>query len=252
VSEPLLRSLRVSALGDCVLMVEVGDDASAETGVRVRSVAEDLLAHPIAGVVDVVPAVCSVALHYDPLAVELVAATAPDAMADEVTPYARLAQQVTERLTSLNAQVMPEPRTVEIPVCYGGDYGEDLDELARTHSMRADEVIALHVTPLYRVQMVGFAPGFAYLSGLDQRLVTPRRSTPRKRVPSGSVGIGGELTGVYPLALPGGWHVIGCSPLMFFAVDHDPPSRLSMGDQVRFVPISASDYERLYKERTWL
>jgi inhibitor of KinA len=250
-NEPLLHVFRLSALGDRVLMIELGDDASAETALRVRAVSEDLLRRPIAGVLDVVPAVCSVALHYDPLGVEGFVAPTADSPPDAPSPYLALAQQVTQRLTTLNPTSLPEPRTVEVPVCYGREFGEDLDTLARAHALRAEEVIALHAAPLYRVQMIGFAPGFAYLVGLDPRLATPRRPTPRQRVPAGSVAIGGELTGVYPLALPGGWHVIGRSPLRLFAPEQDPPSRLSMGDRVRFVPIDEREYGRLQQEQGW-
>ena len=242
-SEPLLHAFRLSALGDRALLIEVGEDASEETAIRVRVVAEDFLVQPVPGVLDVVPAVCTIALHYDPLAVE--------AVAEAPTPYAALAQQVTLRLTSLDPRALPQPSTVEIPVCYGGQFGEDLDALANAHGMGSEELIALHCAPLYRVQMLGFAPGFAYLAGLDPRLATPRRATPRKRVPGGSVAIGGELTGVYPLDLPGGWHVIGRSPVRFFDPGQNPPSRLAPGDRVRFVAIDPQEYGRLRQEDRW-
>jgi len=243
--EPLVHVFRLSALGDRVLLIELGDDASAETALRVRLVGEDLMAKPLPGVVDVVPAVCSVALHYDPLALVTLDT------AEQLGPYALLAQRVTERLTSLNPRSLPEARTLEIPVCYDGAFGEDLAALAQARALHVDEVIALHCAPLYRVQVLGFAPGFAYLAGLDQRLATPRRTTPRQRVPAGSVGIGGELTAVYPFELPGGWNLIGRSPVRLFDADRDPPSQLSIGDRVRFVPIDMPEYERLSKEHAW-
>jgi len=242
-NEPLSHGFRLWPLGDRALSIELADDASEETALRVRAVAEDFLARPVPGVLDVVPAVCTVTLHYEPLAVESVA--------EASTPYAALAQQVSARIASLNPKTVPPPRTVEIPVCYGGAFGEDLDALAHAHGMSADDVTALHCAPLYRVQMLGFAPGFAYLSGLDRRLATPRRATPRKRVPGGSVAIGGELTGVYPLDLPGGWHVIGRSPVRFFDPDRNPPSRLGPGDRVRFVAIGPEQYDRLRQEDRW-
>jgi inhibitor of KinA len=236
-AEPFIREYRLSPLGDRALVIQLGDDASEQTALKVRCVSERLLAEPLPGVVDVVPAVCTLALHYDPLRIAL-----PD---DATGAYAALGQQVTARLQAMDSFEPAEPSTLEVPVCYGGEHGEDLDALARTHDLGWEQVIELHCAPLYRVQMLGFAPGFAYLSGLDAKLTTPRRSNPRMRVPAGSVAIGGDLTGIYPLELPGGWHLIGRSPLRMFDAGAQPPTRLSIGDRVRFVPISAQEYARL-------
>ena len=151
---------------------------------------------------------------------------------------------------------IPQPgeapeRLLEIPVCYGGEFGEDLEELARRHDMTADRVVELHTAATYFVGMLGFAPGFPYLAGLDRRLVTARRSTPRARVPRGSVAIGGEHTGIYPLDSPGGWHVIGRTPLTLFDLDRDPPSLLQAGDKVRFVAIAPEAFERVEAAGRW-
>jgi inhibitor of KinA len=140
---------------------------------------------------------------------------------------------------------------VEIPVCYGGEYGEDLEPLAREHGIPPSQVVELHTGPTYFVGMLGFAPGFPYLAGLDPRLVTPRRSTPRPRVPRGSVAIGGEHTGVYPVESPGGWHLIGRTPITLFDVSRDPPSLLQAGDQVRFVAIPPEEFARIETEGRW-
>jgi inhibitor of KinA len=134
-------------------------------------------------------------------------------------------------------------RAIEIPVCYGGIYGEDLQAIAHSRGLSADEVIALHCGATYHVHMLGFVPGFAYLGGLDARLATPRRDTPRPRVPAGSVAIAGEQTAVYPLETPGGWQIIGRTPLQLFTPEATPPSLLNAGDSVRFVPISAQEFE---------
>jgi inhibitor of KinA len=234
---PFIRDYRLSPLGDRALVIELGADATEQTALRVRCVSEKLLADALPGVLDVVPAVCTVALHYDPLRIV--------PLDDAAGAYATLAQQVTARLQSMDSFVAVQPATLEVPVCYGGEYGEDLDVLARSHELSAEQVIELHCAPLYRVQMLGFAPGFAYLAGLDPRLATPRRPNPRMRVPAGSVAIGGELTGIYPLELPGGWHLIGRSPLSMFDAGTQPPTRLSIGDHVRFVPVSPREYARL-------
>jgi inhibitor of KinA len=241
--EPKLDQLRLSQLGDCVLVVELGGDASEQTALRVHAVAEHLLGHPPSGVRDVVAATCTVALHYDPLQIE--------SMPEAATPFEALTQQVTQRLASLDPGAAPAGSEHESPVCYGAQFGQDLELVAAAHSLTSDEVIALHSAPLYRVQMLGFAPGFAYLTGLDTRIATSRRPTPRIRVPAGSVAIGGELTAVYPLDLPGGWHLIGRSPLSFFNPASERPSLLVAGDRVRFVPISPDEFGRSDRDGRW-
>ncbi|HTS54751.1 MAG TPA: 5-oxoprolinase subunit PxpB [Burkholderiales bacterium] len=242
-AEPKLGRLRLSPLGDCVLLVELGSDASEQTTQGVRAVAEYLLGHPLAGVRDVVGAVCTVALHYDPLKIEPMPAAQ--------TPFEALALQVTQALSSLDPAATASPGEHQIPVCYGGEFGEDLEAVAQAHGLTGAEVIALHSAPVYRVQMLGFAPGFAYLVGLDARLATPRKATPRTRVPAGSVGIGGELTAVYPLDLPGGWHLIGRSPVSFFDPGSERPSLLIAGDRVRFLPITPQQYAELDRDTRW-
>jgi inhibitor of KinA len=241
--EPKLERLRISQLGDGVLVVELGTDASEATALRVHAVAQHLLRHPPPGVRDVVAAACTVALHYDPLQVDIVPPTQ--------TPFEALAQQVTQRLGALDPASAPATSEHEIPVCYGAQFGEDLEAVARAHDLTPEDVIALHSAPLYRVQMLGFAPGFAYLAGLDGRIATPRRATPRTRVPAGSVGIGGELTAVYPLDLPGGWHLIGRSPLSFFDPAAERPSLLAAGDRVRFLAITPEEFERFHQDCRW-
>jgi inhibitor of KinA len=241
--EPKLEQLRLSQLGDGVLVIELGTDASETTALRVYAVAQHLLEHSPVGVRDVVAATCTVALHYDPLQIEILTQTQ--------TPFEALAQQVTQRLSSLDPAAAPATSEHQIPVCYGAEFGEDLEAVAQTHGLTLRDVIALHSAPLYRVQMLGFAPGFAYLAGLDARIATPRRPTPRTRVPAGSVGIGGQLTAVYPLDLPGGWHLIGRSPVSFFDPTAARPSLLTVGDRVRFVEITPEGFERFHRDGRW-
>ncbi len=139
--------------------------------------------------------------------------------------------------------------TLEIPVCYGGAHGPDLDEVARRSDLDTETVIALHAETTYTIAMLGFAPGFPYLLGLDPRLATPRLDTPRTRVPAGSVGIGGAQTGLYPREGPGGWRLIGRTPLALFDAARDPPTPLAPGRQLRFVRIDASEFARLSTRR---
>lgn len=147
----------------------------------------------------------------------------------------------------LSRAEIPPARTVEIPVCYGDDFGPDLEFVARTHALSPAEVIGLHSQPTYHVYMLGFTPGFPYLGGLPEKLNTPRLRTPRIKVPAGSVGIAGGQTGIYSLDSPGGWQLIGRTPLRLFAPDRKNPFLLGAGDQLRFRPITKPEYELLGK-----
>jgi inhibitor of KinA len=140
----------------------------------------------------------------------------------------------------------PKQRTVEIPVCYGGEFGPDLDDLAKAHGLKPSEVIRLHTSRTYHAYFLGFAPGFAYLGDLPEEIATPRLETPRKKVPAGSVGIAGRQTAVYPFATPGGWRLIGRTPLPMFQSDRKPMELVSMGDQVRFRRISREEFRELH------
>jgi len=148
-----------------------------------------------------------------------------------------------ERLTGLAVEALDAPRVVEIPVCYGGDLGPDLDDVARMHELSPDEVVRLHSAAEYLVYMIGFMPGFAYLGGLPERIATPRRKTPRTAVPAGTVGIGGRQTGVYPLVSPGGWNLIGRTPVKIFDIARAEPTLLGTGDRVRFRPMTRAEFD---------
>ena len=219
--------MRISPLGDTALLVHVGSAIDEATHRRVRAVYARLASQRFPGVIELVPAYASVAVIYDP---QRVAAAAPPSE----SPYHRLVALLAAALEDLHENEATTPRTVEIPVCYGGAYGPDLEEVAHRHRLSPEDVVALHARGTYVVYMIGFAPGFAYLGGLPPELATPRRAEPRTAVPAGSVGIGGSQTGVYPLALPGGWQLIGRTPLRLFDPARPPPSLLDVGDRVRF------------------
>lgn len=227
--------MRFTPLGDRAVTITLGDAIDIPTHRRVRSAAAALAARPPAGVVDQVPAFASVTVHYDP------ARVAGDA---QLAPYDRLVAQLDELLSTVREEDLPVPRLVEIPVCYGGELGPDLEDVARQHDLTTQGVIDLHAGAEYLVYMVGFMPGFAYMGGLPEQIATPRRSTPRTAVPAGTVGIGGRQTGVYPLESPGGWSLIGRTPLKIFDIRRDPATLLATGDHARFVPISLRDFER--------
>lgn len=216
-------------LGERVLLVRFGETVDAALNARVHAACAALAAAAIPGVEEPVPAYASLALRYDPDRWPRI-----DALIDAV-----------ERVLASAAPSPPTPRRHEIPVCYGGAHGIDLDAVAAQTGLTPDEVVACHVAVEYRVAMIGFAPGFAYLLGLDPRLHVPRRAQPRTRVPAGSVAIGGAQTGIYPGELPGGWHLIGRTPRRLFDVGRTPPSLLAAGDRVRLRAVTPTEWDVL-------
>jgi inhibitor of KinA len=208
------------AMGDCAVRVGFGDLFDETVLVTIRAWCDSLACAGIDGVVEWVPAYTSVTVSYDP----------------EVVSFAALCG----RLAGLSIDAAGpciSSRRLLVPAAYGGEDGPDLAWVAEHAGITCAEVIRLHSTPAYRVVMVGFLPGFPYLAGLDPVLAAPRLEQPRMRVPAGSVGIGGTQTGVYPLPAPGGWRIIGRTPVPLFDVSRSPAALLTPGDEVRFVPV---------------
>ena len=231
--------MRIEPLGDRALVVQLGNAIDDRTFALVRATCERLERDPPVGVSDVVPGFASVTVHYDPARV---------ARGTGELPHDAIARALERRLHGLEPSEHVAERTVEIPVRYGGALGPDLDDLARGHGLTADDVIAIHSGGDYVVHLIGFVPGFPYLAGLDARLATPRRDVPRTAVPPGSVGIGGSQTGVYPIESPGGWHLIGRTPLRLFDAGREPPALLRVGDRVRFRSIGDDEYRTLGRQ----
>ena len=227
-------AIHVRPLGDRAVLVEVGNEADDLTRRRVHALWSLLAARPLAGVFDVVPGLASVVLHYEPSLVE---------RAPGVMPHAAISQSVRARVADLSITEQGAARSIEIPACYHADVAPDLAEVARHAGMTTEEVVALHSAGDYVVHMIGFLPGFPYLSGLDPRLTIPRRSSPRVRVPAGSIGIGGSLTGIYPLESPGGWQLIGRTSASLFSADREEPTLLRIGDRVRFRAVSLDELQ---------
>jgi KipI family sensor histidine kinase inhibitor len=213
------RTPRMTLASDHTLLVTFGDEISRENSRQVLRLVTGLRARLVPGVLNLQPAYASLLVRFDPLRVR-----------GEV-----LAHAVEEIVADLDLVPLPESRCVEIPVHYGGNHGPDLPGVARHCGLLENEVVRLHAAGDYEVSFLGFTPGFPYLTGLDPSLSAPRLATPRKRVPAGSVAIGGSQTGVYPLPSPGGWHLIGWTPLSLFDPAREPISLLRMGDRVRFV-----------------
>lgn len=211
-----------------LLRLAPGSDANA----RAHALAARLRADAPAWLRDVVPAWNSVGVCFDPA---------------QIDPDDALAWLQTPRDGGPDA-TLATPRTIEIPVCYGGEHGIDLDTAAAELGLTPDAMVERHVAPLYTVAMIGFMPGFPYLDGLDPALALPRLATPRSRVPAGSVGIGGAQTGIYPRESPGGWRLLGRTPLTLFDPAAEPPSRLLPGDRVRFVAIDDATFDTLVRD----
>jgi inhibitor of KinA len=208
-------------LGDSAVRVEFGATIDVEVSERVLKFCAALDQEPVDGVAEFAPAYCTAVVYYRPARIA----------------YDALCLALDEAIARADTLPAPAPRLVEIPVHYGGEEGPDLEFVGRAHGLTADQVIRLHTQADYRVYMLGFLPGFPFLGGLPEVLATPRRETPRIRVPAGSVGIGGAQTGVYPVESPGGWHLIGRTALTLYDPAHEPRALLAPGDRVTFVAI---------------
>ncbi len=224
----------IQPLGDRALLIQLGDRIDADVNAHALAVAATLRAAALPGVVDVAPAYASVCVRYEP------AVWADGASAQSA--YARIVARLSILVETAPTLSVADTGVVEIPVCYGGESGPDLDEVAAHANLTPDALIALHSSAEYRVAMLGFTPGFAYLLGLPDALHMPRRPSPRTRVPAGSVAIGGTQTGVYPRETPGGWHLIGRTPLVLFDPARDPPALLAPGMRLRFRAISEDEF----------
>jgi len=197
--------------------------------------------------VEVVPAFVTVTVYYDSF--KLYRHYAGRDGMDANIPHDIAVRIVSAKIRELEACAASVASIVDIPVCYGGEFGPDLDEVASRNGLTTEEVIRIHASADYLVYMIGFAPGFPYLGGMDKRIATPRRSAVRTSVPRGTVGIAGEQTGVYPLDTPGGWQLIGRTPLPLFLPDRMPPTLVQAGDIVRFHPITRAEFDRMEGRR---
>ena len=230
-----IRPQALVPLGDCAVYVEFSKTLDLEVNATVQRLAKAVHARALPWMRDVVPALGGLALHFD-----------PDHEALGGKPLEAAARLVEECLK--DARPREElPRTIVVPVCYELQYGPDLAEVARATKVPVAEIGPLHAAGEYRVLMVGFAPGHAYMSGLDPKLAVPRRASPRPVVPEGSVAIANDQTVVYPYAISGGWSIIGCTPLKVFDAARDEPSLFAAGDRVKFRPISRAEFEALRK-----
>ena len=219
---------RLMASGDTALVVEFGDSIDREINARVLALADRIEAAAIPGVVEQVPTFRSLMVHYDP----------------EVLLYDELSARVQAMLPGLSAKPHAK-RLWLLPTCYGGDLGPDLDDVARATGLTTAEVVQLHAADTYHVYVVGFLPGWPYMGDLNEKLALPRRESPRVKVPMGSVCIAQRLSGIYPLESPGGWHLLGRTPVRMFDKRRRQAVLLAPGDTVRHEPVSRAEFDRL-------
>ncbi len=227
-----MQNCSIKPVGASGLLVCFGTVVEEACNATVMALAATLAEKPIAGMGETVPSFASLLVTFNPL----------------ITDYDTAKTAVEQAIHTMGTVAAATGKIVEIPVCYGGTYGEDLPFIAQNAGMSEAQVIALHSAAPYRIYMLGFLPGFPYLGGLDERLHTPRLANPRTKIPAGSVGIGGQQTGIYPMASPGGWQLLGRTPLRLFAPEQGGKLPYLAGDSIRFVPIDEATFLKLEQE----
>ncbi|WP_372747261.1 5-oxoprolinase subunit PxpB [Litorivivens sp.] len=219
-----------SPVGDDAMLIELGSGIDPAINEAVLQLESHIRKLAINGVVETTPAYASLLLHYNP----------------DVVSFAALQETVsTIQLNELS--MSRESWLWQIPVCYGGKHGVDLDFVAEYHHLTTAEIIRLHSKPRYRVYMIGFAPGYTYLGGLPEQLHTPRRENPRLHTPSGSISVGGMQALIAGVAMPSGWQLLGQTPVATYAPDRDPPFLITAGDEVQFHPVNTHEFKRMTK-----
>lgn len=213
--------------GDRTLIVEVGDKIEESANAKIRGLNIAIQEAGIPGIIEMVPTYRSLMVIYEPLKIE----------------FGTLVDKIKSLENSINDMAIPEASVVEIPTLYGGEYGPDIQLVAEHNKLSADEVIKIHASVEYLIYMLGFTPGFTYLGGMSNKIETPRLKNPRAKIPAGSVGIAGKQTGIYPIESPGGWQLIGRTPVKLYDPYRKEPVLLNAGDYVKFVPISRKEYD---------
>lgn len=222
-----MTKLSYCAVGDCAVSIYFAQTICPAVNRQILSLRRALEASNTPGIVETAPTYCALMVYYDPCVIRY--------------------EELVARLEQLEEAAMPQPvqRIYEIPVLYGGEYGPDLETVAKTNRLSPQAVIRLHTAPDYLIYMLGFLAGFPYLGGMDERIATPRLETPRIRIEGGSVGVAGGQTGIYPVASPGGWQLIGRTPLRLYDPQRVPATLLEAGGYVRFRAINEAEFADL-------
>ena len=210
---------KIVPLGDSSLLIQLGAEIDFAINQRVHALANLIANSPTNGIVETVPAYATLLVHYDPLTLSFI----------------QIKNILREKMAQIQENESRKPRQVEVPVRYGGEYGVDLESVASYLHLSIEDVIHIHSAKIYTVYMMGFTPGFPYMGKLDDVLIMPRLETPRTRVPAGTVAIAGSQTGIYSIESPGGWNLIGWTPLELFDPNSDSPFLFAPGDEVKFI-----------------
>lgn len=218
--------------GEKALVIEFGDKISEEINSKVRTMMIAIEKKNIKGIIEMTPTYRSLMVHYNPLDID----------------YKSLLNKLKTLESELDNIDIPLPNVVEIPTLYGGEYGPDIENVANHNGISVDEVIKIHSSKEYLIYMLGFTPGFPYLGGMNEKIATPRLKTPRTKISGGSVGIAGSQTGIYPIDSPGGWQLIGKTPLKLYDSHRDIPILLQAGNYIKFAPIDEEEYLKIENE----
>ena len=218
--------------GDSALNMEFGNEISEEINKKIRAVTTLIEAEKISGINEVVPTYRSLMIHYNPLIIQ----------------YEELINTLKGMEDNINNIELPSPEIIEVPVLYGARYGLDIENVAKHNNLTVEDVIKIHTSGEYLIYMLGFTPGFPYLGGMDKRIATPRLQSPRTKIPAGSVGIAGEQTGIYPVQSPGGWQLIGSTPIDIFNPGRENPILLKSGNYIVFKSIDEEEYIKIKEE----
>lgn len=223
------NKIKLLTAGDSSILLQFGNTIDPAINRKIAATVQLMREQHINGVTDVIPAFCSLLINYDP----------------RVISYEQIKRRM-EALVKIDVTAGDtRKRVLEIPVCYGGEYGPDIQNIADHAGLSVEEVIQIHTSRDYLIYMLGFLPGFTYLGGLDERIHTPRLANPRIRIPAGSVGIGGSQTGIYPMDSPGGWQLMGMTPVKTYDPDREVPILVEAGDYIRFVAIDEDEFHRI-------
>ncbi|MBM7869683.1 KipI family sensor histidine kinase inhibitor [Clostridium pascui] len=228
----MYKETRYLTAGDRALTVEYGNEISEDISNKVRSMMVALELNKIEGVIEIVPTYRSLIIHYNPLNIK----------------YDNLVSELKLLESKLKDISLPEPEVIEIPTLYGGEYGADIGNVAQYNGITVEEVIKIHSSKEYLIYMLGFTPGFPYLGGMDEKIATPRLKVPRTKISKGSVGIAANQTGIYPIDSPGGWQLIGKTPLKLYEPNREVPILLKAGNYIKFIPISEEQYKTIEKD----
>jgi inhibitor of KinA len=237
---------RIYPITETAITVSWGNNMEEAHFEQVQRLMQQLESNPFPGYAEAVPAYASLTIYYNPVIVSDAFQLKPGTIFNRVSSYIQSLLQLPMAKTTFHNRPV-----IEIPVCYGGEFGPDLGFVARQHQLPESEVISIHTSQIYRVYMIGFMPGFPYLGLVPDKIATPRKAVPQPSVPAGSVGIAGQQTGIYPYQSPGGWQIIGQTSIPLFNPDLPKPSLLSAGDQVRFISIGKEQFMDTKLNREW-